>query len=305
MVGSPFGTLALVVNPRAGRGRVRLLLPALRTALEELGLDHRVELTRGPWHAAELARQAVREGHRLVVAVGGDGTVHEVVNGLMEAGSAEPPVLGVIQAGTGGDFCRTLGIPHEVPRAVRLLAGEGTHPLDLGRVRFQTPAGPQTRWFANVAEAGYGGEVVARAARLPRRLGRLVYLLAAWATLGAFRGYSVEIRADGRSYRGKMNNTVVANAQFFGGGMRVAPRASPFDGLLDLQIWHGRKLDVFTKVPKIYRGEHVPDPGILELRVSRVEILSEERVVVEADGEVLGTAPASFEVVPGALRLKL
>ncbi|MFA5890281.1 MAG: diacylglycerol kinase family protein [Actinomycetota bacterium] len=305
---SPFGEMRIIVNPRAGRGAVGRALPPLERALEARGLAYHVARTEGPGHAIRLAREALESGTRFVVAVGGDGTVHEVVNGMMaDDGPVNPDaVLGVVAAGSGCDFARTFDLPRDFERIAEYLGGTKTRRIDVGRVRFVDKAGAQgARWFPNIADVGYGSESTALAQRLPRSLGRAVYLIAAWATLARFRPERVTITMDSDTYEGKMNHLAVANCKFFGGGMKVAPNAIPDDGLLDVSVFDGHRSDMIFKAHKIFKGSHVPHPNIREYRSVRVEIKAASPMLVEADGEILGYTPAVFDLVPNALTLKV
>jgi diacylglycerol kinase (ATP) len=162
-----------------------------------------------------------------------------------------------------------------------------------------------TRYFPNIAEAGLGAAVVARAVRLPAFLGSAKYLCGFWLTLPAFRPAVVRLTADGRSFEWRAHNVVVANCRFYGGGMLISPKSEPDDGMLDVLVMVGPKSDAFTMLPKIYKGAHLPHRNVVELRASRVQLETDPPLQLEADGEVLGTTPASFEVVPRAIRLKV
>ncbi|MGH2830566.1 MAG: diacylglycerol/lipid kinase family protein [Actinomycetota bacterium] len=319
----PFGPMRVIVNPRAGRGAVQRGWPSVRDVLDEAAVDYAVSFTERPGHGAELARAAMEAGERYVVAVGGDGTVHEVVNGLMEGeGSLDSDtVLGVVAAGSGCDFVKTFGLPQDAAASARHLLGDALWgAIDVGRVSTTAPAGSRsTRWFANIAEAGLGAEVVAAAARLPRFLGGAVYKIAAVKEIARHEPAEATIRMRGRKARGVAVDTplgdlewsgpltllVVANCQFYGGGMKVAPRAIPADGMLDVQISSGSKGDALKVMQKISRGEHLPNPNIKEFLAERIEVEAPAPILVEADGEVLERTPAVFDVVPAALRLKI
>jgi diacylglycerol kinase (ATP) len=306
-VSSPFGPLILICNPRAGGGGAKRALPEVREQLARRGLEHELRYTEGPGHAVELARVAVDEGHRLIVAVGGDGTVHEVANGMIEGDRArnERIVLGVVAAGTGCDFIRTFGIPHTAGHAVVHLDGPESFPIDVGKITCQTSDGPRVSYFVNVAEAGLGADVARRAARLPRWLGPTVYLFAFWLTLARHRPAEVVVDLVDRTYEGSMSNLVVANGQFYAAGMKIAPKAAPTDGLLDVQIQHPSKPEALALLPKIYRGEHVPHPDIMEAKRVKVTISAPQPLPVEADGELIGHTPATFELLRSALHLKV
>ena len=294
----------LVVNPRAGRGRVGRELPRLVQSLTAAGTEPTVLATEHPGHAIELARRAALGGADTVVAVGGDGTVNEVVNGLIEndrpVGSA---VLGVVSAGSGADFARTFGLPKHANGGVRGIVGDAI-PIDVGRLTCATPDGPVTRYFANIAEAGMGAATVAAANRLPRRLGKSRYLVAFWPTLMRFHPTEVTVTVDGQVYTGRAHNALVANGRFFGGGMHISPNSDPSDGRADLQVNIGPKRQAFTLIRKFYKGTHLPDPRIVEMSGRVGSIVTAEPMPVEADGEMVGTTPLSFEILSGVLRMR-
>ena len=304
---SQFGTMVLIANGREGKRGARKQIPEVIAKLKERGLEHELHYTEGPGHAIELARDASKAGHRLIVAVGGDGTIHEVVNGMLDGDKSivEDAVLGVVAAGTGSDFIKTFGLPSAPGVAVAHLDGPESFPIDIGKVTYTEEGREVTRYFPNIAEVGIGADVVARAARLPRWLGPTVYLAAFWLVLRKHKWAQVTVDLVDRKYEGPANNIVVANCQFFGGGMKIAPKAAPTDGLLDIQVEHARKREAVTIMPKIFKGEHLPHPDIEEFKRVRCSIEADRPLLIEADGEVLGTTPARFEVLRDVIRLKV
>jgi diacylglycerol kinase (ATP) len=306
-VTSPFGPLVLIANPRAGRGKVDAALPRVERVLRDEGLDYRIVRTTHPGHATEAARDALRNGERFLVAAGGDGTVHEVVNGMILNGTATAPdaVLGVVAAGSGCDFVRTFGLPGDAGPAASRLAGDRVRVIDVGIVTCTYEDAERTRYFVNIAEAGLGGAVVARTARLGRFLGAARYASGFWLTLPGFRPAPVRLDADGQASTWRAFNVVVANCSFYGGGMRISPKSDPGDGLLDVLVMTGPKSDAFSTLPKVYRGTHLPHRNIAELRAGRIRLDSGRPFPVEADGEIVGTTPVSFGIIPGVIRLKV
>ncbi|HEV3475043.1 MAG TPA: diacylglycerol kinase family protein [Actinomycetota bacterium] len=304
---SPFGDLLVIANPRAGRGRVGTELPELERQLLARRLRYRIVETRGAGHATDLARDALAEGTRFLVAVGGDGTVHEVVNGMIEDDKPvnDEAVLGVVAAGSGSDFIRTFGLPEDVGKAVRHLTGERLYRIDVMKAEYRTGDAPAMRIVANIAECGLGAAVAARAERLPRWLGRSRSFWGFWLALAPYRPGEITVRADRKTFVGRANNVVVANCQFSRDGMKISPRSYPGDGLLDVQISTGPKSEAFTLIPKIYRGEHVPHPHIKELRGREITVQSDRPLPLEGDGELLGSTPATFTVLPEAISLKI
>jgi diacylglycerol kinase (ATP) len=308
-MGSPFGPLVLVVNPVSGKGKVAAALPKIEAALRQRDLEYRIEVTRGPGDATRAAREALAGGERFVVAVGGDGTIHEVVNGMIEndVPIRPDPLLGVVAAGSGSDFVRTVDLPGDAVQSVAHLAGEATRPLDIGKVTYvDHPSGRETvRYFPNIAEVGLGAATVARAARLPRSAGRSRYFFGFWMTLPGFKRCRVRVEAGDDVYEGVAHNIVIANCRYFGGGMHISPKSLPDDGLFDVLVMKGPKSDSFTTIPKVYKGSHLPHRNMLEMRASRIRVEADRALPIEADGEPLGTTPATFDLLLRPLLLKV
>jgi diacylglycerol kinase (ATP) len=304
---SPFGPLVVIANPHAGQGKVARRLPDIERTLAEAGLDYRIVRTTGPGHATEAARSALAGGERYLVAVGGDGTVHEVLNGMLENDLpvAADAVLGVVAAGSGCDFVRSLSLPGGAVAATRRLAGEAVRQLDVGKITFTSGPAEETRYFANIAEAGLGAAVVDRTSKLPGFLGAAKYFCGFWLTLPRFRPAVVRVSADDQQFEWQAHNVVLANCEYFGGGMHISPKSKPDDGLLDALIMVGPKSDAFTMLPKVYKSTHLPHRGIAELAVRSLRLEADPPLRIEADGEMLGTTPATFEIVPAALRVKV
>ncbi|MDH4209505.1 MAG: diacylglycerol kinase family lipid kinase, partial [Anaerolineae bacterium] len=265
--------------------------------------------TEAPLHATTLAREGVEQGFDTVVAVGGDGTVNEVVNGLISPGakSAEA-VLGVIITGRGSDLARTIGIPSDYTEACSRLAGERTMTVDLGLVTFHDQGEQRQRYFVNVGGGGFDGEVAHRANRAPNFMGGTIpYLTSLVTTLLSYRNKSVELILDDQEpIRKVVNSVIVANCQFFGGGMRVAPDADPNDGLFDvIVIGDIDKVEFLMTVPKVYDGTHITHPQVDAYRAKRVEVRSEQDLPLQVEGEVCGHTPLTFEIIPSALQIRV
>jgi YegS/Rv2252/BmrU family lipid kinase len=236
--------------------------------------------------------------------VGGDGTVNEVANGIAGRRGVE---LAVIPRGTGWDFVRSYGIPRKLEAAVEVALHGRVRQIDLGRARYRAwDGGERESLFANIASAGMSGAIAKRANETSKALGGKASYL--WATLAVFsrwRNDEVHVRVDGEEHAGRMHDVVVANGRYFGGGMMICPEAEPDDGLFDvLLIGDLTKRDLLLTLPKTYRGRHLPHPKATVLRGARVEVETPEPLPVELDGEQPGTTPASFEIVPRALRLR-
>ena len=282
-------------------------IPEIERILRDEGLGYRIVRTTHPGHATKAARDALQGGERYLVAVGGDGTVHEVVNGMLQDNEpiAANAVLGVVPAGSGCDFVKSFNFPRDTLRAAHRLSGDSIRPIDVGKVSFTCGTAKLTQYFPNIAEVGLGGAVVARASRLPRFLGPARYFCGFWLTLPVFRPTTVRIDADGQVFAWRAHNVVVANCRFYGGGMQISPKSEPDDGALDVLVMVGPKSDAFTTLPKVYRGTHLPHHNIVELRANCLRVEADAPLPIEADGETLGTTPATFEIVAKPVRLKV
>jgi YegS/Rv2252/BmrU family lipid kinase len=234
-----------------------------------------------------------------VVAVGGDGTVNEVVQGLAGRGAE----LAVIPRGTGWDFVRTYGIPRKLEDAVAVARDGASREIDLGRAAYH---GGES-YFANIASAGMSGAIAKRANATSKALGgKVSYAWATFAVFARWRNDEVRVAVDGERREARMHDVVVANGRYFGGGMKICPAAEPDDGVFDvLLIGDLTKRDLLFTLPKTYKGRHLPHPKAEVLRGKVVEIDACEPLPVELDGEQPGTTPARFEVVPKALRLRV
>jgi len=299
--------MKVIVNPVAANGAVGRRWPRIRQFLLEQGAHFDAELTRAPGHATELAREAVAQGYETIVCVGGDGTLNEVLNGLVTEKGVEPVSLGIIPGGTGSDFRRTVGIPPSYQEACLVLLEGHTRLVDIGEITCLREGEPVRRYFVNVAGVGFDGEVADRTNRLPKVLGgTLPYLASLFITLVAYRNKDVVTSFDGQSIRHRVNAVVVSNGQFFGGGMHIAPEASPDDGFFDIIVLGDLgKLELVANIPRVYKGTHLTHPKVSSYRARevRVEAKGEERMFIQADGEFVGQAPTTFRLLPRALKV--
>lgn len=294
-----------VVNPVAGGGSAARRWPAVAARLRRDGCSFDEAMTRGPGDAESIARRATQEGRATVLAAGGDGTVNEVVNGILGAGCAELPEVAVIPLGTGTDLCRTFGIPLEAAQAAALVRRGARRRIDVGRLTCIGRGGPTSRFFVNIADAGIGGEVadfVNSGFKFVN--GELTFSLAAVITLLRYRNPVLSLDLDGTTREVTAQQVVIANCQYYGGGMRMAPQAVPDDGLFDVII--NGDLGAFETIGllgKVRSGKHMSHPKMERVLARRVEVSSRSRVGVDADGERPGDLPATFEVVPRAIQL--
>lgn len=296
----------VVVNPVAGMGRAQRLLPRLGAWLAQHRPDARLVETHEPGHAQRLAAAAAADGHDRVLAVGGDGTVQEVLNGLMAAGGASGarPQLGIVQGGSGNDLARSLGLPGDPIVALRLALGDAVQPLDVGRA----VGHGSMRHFASAGGVGFDAQVAFTMVGRPRRWqrGAAGYLLATLNELRRFHNRSLAIRletdAGARQVEGRFLFVCFANGAFYGGGMQIAPDARTADGWLDVcLVGDISRIGALRELPGIYRGAHVNHPLVEIVRVRRVEVEGEAGTLVHLDGEPFGTLPLEVELIPAAV----
>ena len=255
-------------------------------------------LSEFPGHLGQAAGEA--RGSLLVV-VGGDGTVNEVVNAV----AGTDAEIATLPSGTGQDLARSQGIPADFDEAVRVALGGKTRTIDVGRVEL---AAGESRFFANVGSVGMSGAVARRANSMSKRLGgKATFFYALTREFLAWRNTRVAVELDdGTRREGAMHDVIVANGRWHGGGMKLAPDARQDDGLFDVVlIGDVNKLDFLTTAPKLYSGKYLAHPKVELLRSSALEISADEELPLEVDGEPVGTTPARFEVVPAALRLRV
>jgi diacylglycerol kinase (ATP) len=254
-------------------------------------------LSEFPGHLGQAAAEA--QGSLLVV-IGGDGTVSEIANGV----AGTDAEIAVLPCGTGQDFGRTHGIPSRFDDAVRVALDGDTRTIDLGRVECVGAS----RLFANVASAGMSGAVARRANSMTKRFGgRATFFYALTREFVAWQNTHVVVElADGVRREGPMHDVIVANGNWHGGGMKLAPDARQDDGAFDVvTIGDVNKLDFLTTAPKLYSGRYLSHPKVELLRSSWLAISAAEALPLEVDGEPIGATPARFEVVPSALRLRV
>ena len=242
-----------------------------------------------------------------MVAVGGDGTLNETVDGLLRSGATTE--LATIPLGTGMDFGRTYGIPTRFEDAVRVAVTGTTRTIDVGRVTYHEWSGAEAvRHVANVGSVGMSAAVAQRANGMSKAFGgKATFFYALTRVFFEWQNTEVSVRLDDGTRRdGRMHDVIVANGVWHGGGMKLAPDAAPDDGQFDVVlIGDVSKVDFLTTAPKIYKGKHVHHPKVEVLRSARVDVDAPVQLPIELEGEQVGTTPATFEVVPGALRVRV
>jgi diacylglycerol kinase (ATP) len=294
---APFA--AAILNPAAAGGKALGKLPKVAKALKGLMPKYDIYVTSGPGDAQEMATQYADSGASVVIAVGGDGTFNEVANGLLRAKSQVP--MGIVAAGHGCDFPRTINSPRDVDEAVEIACRGRTIAIDLGLARCVDGL---ERHFINVAGLGFDAQIAQRAAKSRLPGAQLPYLTALAASLASLECISVSIEVDGETIETRAVFVTVANARFFGGGFLITPMADIQDGKLDLAIiGELGRAELLKEVPGVYRGKHITHPKFTHRSAMSIHIDSKEHALVQVDGEMMGPAPVTFSIKPAALQL--
>ncbi len=307
----------IIINPESAAGATRKAWPQIASDLgTHLGAFKPV-FTERPGQGTDIAAEAARKGTRLIIACGGDGTVSEVANGILLSGrDAE---LGILPSGTGGDFRRTLGIPKRARDAAEILRDGVTRRIDVGRATYVGHGGEQeTRFFLGVASFGMSADVIANvkesgdwlSPNTPRWLGgRIAFGMSMLKTALQSTATRVIVQLnEAHETHLTVTNLCVANARFFGGGMKIAPDAKLADGKFDvITIGDLGPLKIFTNAPRLYLGAHLSMPEVahaLAQTITARPAVKNDEVAIELDGELPGRLPATFQILPEALRIR-
>lgn len=303
--------ICFIVNPASRSGKSRGAVERLRQYLKREMPKSELRFTDGPNHATELAAKAAAEGYRRLVAVGGDGTLNEVANGILGLAEKKRPAVGVIANGTGGDFARRLRELYSFPKDFSWLRRLRETAIDVGAVAMSEASGKDfTRHFLNVADAGISGEVVRRVNASPKRFGTLEYLVSTVRSVRSYHTPKVLVTSQDAKGRTKKREielllAVIANGRYFGGGMCIAPEAELDDGRLDFLV--ADKLpytSLLAQLPRVYRRLRFDHP---QVHYSEGEALSLEaesgEIPLDLDGEFFRVQKAAFQILPQALRI--
>jgi len=287
---------AVIVNPKAAGGKAIKKLPEISAAASSVAPEYLLHVTSSIEDASLRAREFANLGIERIVAVGGDGTFNEVANGMLE--SEARPALGIVPAGTGCDLPRTLGVPTDITEAlVFALTGEA-RPMDVGLAKTSTVE----RHFLNVAGMGFDAKVADRAQQKKRLSGKKAYIAALAQSLTDFGYIDVRIEVNGQEITTEAVFVSIANAQYLAGGFHFAPMARIDDGLLDLAIIDDISLPGFVKaVPSVIRGKHLSNPHWSHYTTTHVKVTATTPALVQLDGEIVGTSPAEFSILPKAI----
>lgn len=298
-----------VVNPASAGKKTLKEWPVFEKQLREKGYKFDWAYTDRPEHATSITREVLKSGYDLVVSVGGDGTMNEVVNGFFEMDNPINPnaKLAVFSRGTGCDFIRSFGIKKGFDEFLDVLKRNNVQRLDVGRVTFHKESGEaDSRLFLNIADVGLGGETTKRVNKTKKHLkGLLAFLIGVLHTIISYKNKNFSIEVDSKLLKSeKMNSVIIANAKYFGGGMFISPKSEANDGLLDIIILGNlSKFELIRDLHLIYNGKHLTHPKVACYKGKQIKVTSEPAGLLEIDGEQPGTTPAQFEVIPHAINV--
>ena len=308
----------VIINPESAGGATRAAWPGIASELGTHFGSFTAKFTRSVGEATELAAIAARKGTKLIIACGGDGTISEVANGILSVGGDTE--LGILPSGTGGDFRRTIGIPARIAGAARILRNGKARWIDVGKVTFTNDDGElESRYFLGVASFGMSADVIARVKEgrpdwLPTKgpkwlTGRLSFAVAMLQTAAEKSATRVVVQLDDDPARHMtVANLCIANARYFGGGMKIAPNAMLADGKFDVvSIGDLGAARILANAPRLYVGAHLSMAAVGHALAAKVSVGSadkNESIAVEVDGEIPGQLPATFQILPRALRVR-
>jgi len=302
----------IIINPQSDKGRTGQKWTEIKAGLKSALKEFKYEFTEKPYHAAELSRAAIKDGTELIVGVGGDGTMNEIANGFFENRKPINPetILGIVPSGTGSDFSRSLNIPPSFQKAMQVITDGPNAVIDTGSARFKSEDGREKeRYFLNIGDFGIGGEVVRNVTLNRKKRKTSSYLRCMISTFFNYTNKKLRIRIDDEALPvDEYLIGAIANGRVFGKGMKFAPQALVDDGLFDVVLVKGMKaLEFFRNAWRIYNGSHLSHPKISLHRGRRVDVQAldqDEDVLIELDGEQLGSLPASFELIPRNIVVK-
>lgn len=310
MGGSKLDTkIFFIVNPVSAGRKTLKEWPGYENHLKEKGYKFDWIFTEYPEHATNITREVLKSGYDLIVSVGGDGTMNEVINGFFENGKIinADAKLAVFARGTGCDFIRSFGIKKGFENFVKILEKNEVQKLDVGKVNFLHNSGQSvTKYFLNISDVGLGGETTRRVNKTKKHLkGFLAFLIGAMLTILKYRNKTIKLEIDGELVRNeRINSVIVANAKYFGGGMYISPNSEVNDGLLDIiVIGDFKTLELIRDFHLIYNGKHLTHQKIRHYKARKVKITSEPVALLEFDGEQQGTTPAEFEIIGQAVQV--
>ncbi len=298
----------LIINPKAGNGKGKREWENISKimSMEKIPFDY--IFSTHPYHAIEIVKENVKEGYRKFVAVGGDGTLHDVVNGIMRENEEiiKESCVAVIPVGNGNDWCRTYQIPFDYASAIQVLKKENCISQDLVQVHFMEEGKRKSRYIINMAGIGYDATVCQKVIQQKEKgkSGQTRYLINLFSSLMSYKSMSASVEIDGEKTEGELFTMNVGVCQYNGGGMRQLPKAIPDDGFLDVMITRKiSKSKIIRKIKMLFDGSFIELPEVMIYKAKNVKVNSKNILPIEIDGEIMGEKPYEFSVIPKAINI--
>ena len=297
-----------IVNPQAGSGKGKVDWPKIKSLLKLNGILFDFALTEFKYHAVELTVNAINNGYKRILAVGGDGTINEVVNGIFiqQKFPTTDIVIGVISVGTGNDWSRMYNIPQEYEGKVAAIRVEKHFLQDVGIVEYEESMVRNTRYFVNTAGVGFDAEVARRTNHLKEsgHKGKILYAGSLIKALISFKPSDISITVDGKKLEGRIFSLTIGIGKYNGGGMMQVPNAVPDDGLFDVTVIRQlRRFEIVRNIYRLYNGTILSHPKISGHKGSSVVVSSDVPIDIEVDGESLGVSPFTFSIIPKGINV--
>ena len=298
----------VLINPNAGNGKGKKDWKRISSLMIEEGLSFTEKFTEKKGHAITLTLEGIETGFRKIITVGGDGTLNEVVNGVLlnRFCPTQDITLALIPVGTGNDWGRMIGIPLDYKKAIKIISDEKMMLHDIGNVSFYDGTEKKSRYFINIAGLGFESVVVRRSNNQKERgrSGKAIYFSNLLMSLLSYKNTKAEIVIDGVKTSADVFSINVGNGKYCGGGMRQTPDALPDDGVLDVTIINGMgKIEIIRNLKMLYDGTILNHPKIDGYRCKNIKVSSESIIYAEADGESLGHTPVEFSIIPRGINV--
>lgn len=289
----------------AGGGNTNKLWEKIKFIIDSMGIEYSYDKTEYPLHATKLAQDAVDKGYTTIVSVGGDGTINEIVNGIFLSNALDRVNLGIISTGTGADYIRTLGLPRDYRLACKTLMEGNVKKVDIGIAKFKIDGKDSERAFVNFAGVGFDAEIVKKTTIKYKSFGKVAsYLLALLSTFITYVNKEIILETDSFVNTLLMCTTIVGIGKYGGGGMKTTPNAEINDGLFDvLVVGNLSKFDLIKSLPMIYKGTHLRHPKVSIYKSKFVRLSSSKDILVQADGDIIGTTPVELSIRPSGLNV--
>lgn len=296
----------IIVNPFSARGRTEKRWVFIKDIIKHYFKEFKYIFTEKPFQATEIAKELFNQGYNLIIGVGGDGTLNEIINGYFS--NKDKPInseasIGIIPSGTGSDFIRFLKIPRDFKKSVELIKNSKEKAIDVGKIN----TNDKTKYFINIADFGLGAEVMNNISKIPEsKRGAFSYYVGLLKTLKGYKSKQVRITTDKHEFSGKYLIGAIANGRIFGGGMIIAPEAQPDDGLFDfVLIKEMKKLEILYNTRFLYNGKILKNKKVELIRTNFIKIESEsENVSIEYDGEIGLKLPVEFRIIKKSLKFR-